>query len=411
MLEGQDEQQLAEQFRLLQSLFRHGHFPTEMDPQPLGSVILSCLTTSSDELLTVSIIQFLDAVFARPETDDFGLFLLRNGICSHCARFFASGSLLPYVLRLFCNIAGGTIEEKSMTEEILPVELIRDLILDPSNEPYFVHLCHLLRIYSHFEMEYSRSVIYFSVFDAIWRNLSHECWLHVLWSIFWHRKSLKSRWATQVTAFHLVELFERSLVIENVDLTIAALTCIVQFLKHGEQFDLNLAFLGELMKSGEPLRMSLSCWAVEKIILLNLQATKLLMESGMVSDILGVFESGCYESKHEAAFCLCGLLKRDPLLFLPIIREEQVVESLIEVMKAELDAKLLLGIIDLFSIVFQIAAGQESEEWLRGAFAANEGKALFEELTFNDDEDVAGAATRFLSEFIDAPYDSPSDDD
>jgi hypothetical protein len=214
-----------------------------------------------------------------------------------------------------------------------------------------------------------------------------------------------------VKAFHFVELFEKSLVIENVDLTIAALTCIVQFLKYGEQFDFNLTFLSELMKSGEPLRMSLSCWTVEKIILLNPQATKLLMEWGMVSDILSIFHSGCYESKHEAAFCLCRLLKRDPLLFLPIIRDEQVVGSLIEVMKAELDPQLLLGIIELFAAVFETAARQESDEWLREAFAANEGKALLEELTFNDDEDVARAATLFLSGFIDTPYDPESDDD
>jgi hypothetical protein len=170
LLAEQDERQLTEQFRLLGSLFRHGHFPTAMDPQPLGSMILSCLTNSSDELLTIAIVQFLDVVFARPETDEFGLFLLRNGMCSDCARLFASVSLLPYVLRLFCNIAGGTIEEKSMTEAILPVELIRDLILDPSNRSYSVQLRHLLRIYSHFEMDCSQSVVYFSVFGAIWRN-------------------------------------------------------------------------------------------------------------------------------------------------------------------------------------------------------------------------------------------------
>jgi len=355
-------------------------------------------------------VQLLRIVFGRQETDSLGFYLLENGLCCICASAVGVSGNLEHILPLFCNIAGGTEFEKDLVEEVFPLEFVRDLIADPSKQVCQVQLCNLLRLYSRFAMPFQRSLDFFRVFSSIWSVVpNNECRVHVLWAIYWHNQSLKSLWADQVKAFGLAPLFHESLSLEDLRLTVAALKCIVQLLECCESFDLDLHFLHELMKSGDDLAVELGCWVLDSVLRSNPKLCRSLRDSQIISDLLAIFSNGSYDLKREAAFSLCAILQSDPVFFLPIVQRDQIVENLIEVMRA--DPELTLSAVESLAALFRAAATRGLDARFAEALMASDGKHLFEELQFRDDEDVAAAATQFLIQFIDNLGEADSDGD
>ena len=374
-----------------------------------GEVLLECamsvLGCRRHDGLLMSVLGFVNAVFAKAETSAFGVELIHRGLCPILVDLLETddANVCCQALRILKNIAGGSVLERDAIASVLPVESLVPFIRQSSNPKIQELGCWLFRNYCYYVIPTERVHDFFCVLNHF-RDIDSVTGKELLlWSLYHLRKWGKDDWAKHVTQLGLRDSIASCCSLENYRLARAALTVLVLYGKDGGNWQPDSQLLLEMLHSGDPRFPKLAFWAAEQFTILDSSYFQTLRDSGFVSNLLIFIAEGSFEAKEEAIFCLSTMVECEPQCFF----EGAIQHNLLHIIADSLDSSntkdLIYSIIEMLEALMTASvSNQEVHSALLEIFEASF-RSVFESYLDEADEQLASRVSLFLSDQID-PY-------
>ncbi|OHT07878.1 hypothetical protein TRFO_23739 [Tritrichomonas foetus] len=326
---------------------------------------------------------------------------------------------IELVLKCLKNMTGGSIEERDFVLNKLSFQTIFEKQHNSEDSPIEKNIqflrCKLIHNYCRYKVSVKdgKEIMIQSI--SLFPTLENRSKIELIYSITHLRQFLLIDWIKTLKYNGLLNPILTGLVLDDPELTIATFLLLFTLMKDREPIDFDCEYLSQLLLSENPINVQIGCWSIDQIILLDYSSTMAdkFVSNGIFAIILNLFENGSYEIKIEAAFALCSFVEQDLTNYCDLIINSNIIGNFLDFFGTPLESSLIVRIIESINKIFEKYEKRNLIDVCRNQFLENEGNTIFEEFTFDDNEDIAGPASIFMSNFIDQIIqpDDENDDD
>lgn len=349
-----------------------------------------------NECIVVETLRLIKNVFSY-DSNSLTRSLLELDLIDYLVKFLGNdNNLEEEALKCICNISGGTVEERNHVINTLNFDVFNKLILNSfSNRFYYCRILRNICLYKIGE-DYCKYILI--LISKLYSSCCIKSQIELLWSIF-HLKDYYSAWNSSIEELNLLTFFKLCLNINYPELTRISLNCIFHYIQESNtEMFIDFNFFFDLIKSDSLDNKLIGFWGIDEIITIDDKYVQVFLNLNILNIILDMFQNSDFDTKSEAIYLLCTFIISHEILNFVI--NNDIISELVHFLEISDDKDLVLHILQAIYSIFSYSSTKFEFEFILSCIQET-GISLIQELSLDDNEDIASCSSIILSNYID----------